>query len=291
MRELRAGGHPFPYPIFPEPGGLLPWATGRRAEPFFWVTRGEDPNAWPVVTAAYGFTDWQEFPGTAGELLIDVVEGRFDGGPFGVDLAARGPWFKLIDDEVPSSTSSATRSMFTSSGLGVNEFAALAEMIGPSPGTTLAVDWGEIEAFMGVPLPSDYRSFIDTYGPGTFGEIKITVPGGPAEFDMYQLLRRAIEAARAPDAIRTAPICPEPDGIIAWGETGDGWTFSWAPLFPEPDRWSIVAYTRDFLVHIGDTSFSQFLRRYAEGSPDVADFIGRNPARVAPLQFTPARSG
>ena len=66
-------------------------------------------------------------------------------------------------------------------------------------------------------------------GPGTFGEIKITAPGAPGEFDLYHLLRRAIDTARSPDTIRTVPLCPEPGGIIAWGDTEDGWTFSWSP--------------------------------------------------------------
>ena len=61
---------------------------------------------------------------------------------------------------------------------------------------------------MGARPPADYRSFIDTYGPGTFGEIAITAPEAPAGFDLYRLLRRAIETARAPDAIRTVPTAP-----------------------------------------------------------------------------------
>ena len=88
------------------------------------------------------------------------------------------------------------------------------------------------------------------------------------------------------------PICPEPGGLIAWGETADGWTFSWVPQFPDPDQWSVVAYSRALLLPLWDTSFSQFLRKYAQGGdPDVADLLGLNPARVAALQFTPTNPG
>ena len=287
MRALRSDGHSFPYPMFPEPGGLLPWATGPRREPFFWVTQAEDPNAWPVVTADYGFTEWREFSGPACQFLIEVVEGRFDGSIFGVDLAARGPWFQPIDDEELAPSSSAGRPSMSHTGRAANELSALVEVVGPAPGTAHPVDWAEVQEFMGVSLPEDYRSFIDMYGPGTFGEITITVPGGPAELDMYQLLARAIAAARAPDAIRSVPICPEPDGIIAWGETADGWTFSWAPTDPDPDRWGVVASSRELVAHLPDRSFSQFLGLYADGDREIADVLGRNTPLLAPPRFTP----
>jgi hypothetical protein len=83
------------------------------------------------------------------------------------------------------------------------------------------------------------------------------------------------------------PICPEPDGIIAWGETADGWTFSWAPTDPDPDRWGVVAYSRELVAHLPDQSFTQFLRLYAEGDREIADILGRNTPLVAPPRFTP----
>jgi hypothetical protein len=284
MRQFQAGGGAIPYPIFPEPGGLLPWATGPRAEPFFWLTQGEDPDAWPVVAASFDLTGWQAFPGTTCEVLLDVVQGRLDASIFGVDLAAGAPSFTTIDDQAPSGTPPPALS---GSGRTANEFAALAELIGPAAGTPRPVDWAHVEEFMGVRLPADYRSFVDTYGPGTFGEIAVTAPGAPAGLDLYALLRRAIETARAPDTIRTVPICPEPGGLIAWGETTDGWTFSWSPGHPDPDRWSVVLYSREFLAHLADLSFSQFLLRYAQGAPEILDVLGRAAPPVTPVRFTP----
>jgi hypothetical protein len=204
MRGYRAvGDGTYPYPIFPEPGGLLPWAHGRRREPLFWLTLADDPNAWPVVVSDYDFLQWRTFAGTASECLVDVVEGRFDGRLFGVDFAAHGPRFEPTVEDGLDSSAGSERSFWSSRGQAANEFAALAEVVGPAPGTAHPVVWPKIHDFMGVQLPSDYRSFIDTYGPGTFGDIKITVPGGPDGFDLYPLLVRAIEAGRAP--MRSAP--------------------------------------------------------------------------------------
>ncbi|GIF67475.1 hypothetical protein Ais01nite_55100 [Asanoa ishikariensis] len=38
----------FPYPLHPEPGGLLPWAGTGNGVQLCWLTEG-DPDAWPVV--------------------------------------------------------------------------------------------------------------------------------------------------------------------------------------------------------------------------------------------------
>jgi len=38
----------FPYPLFPEPGGLLEWATTGNGDSLCWTVSG-DPDHWPVV--------------------------------------------------------------------------------------------------------------------------------------------------------------------------------------------------------------------------------------------------
>ena len=38
----------FPYPLYPEPGGLLPWASSSGGEWLCWLT-GAEPDHWPVV--------------------------------------------------------------------------------------------------------------------------------------------------------------------------------------------------------------------------------------------------
>jgi hypothetical protein len=37
-----------PYPIFPAPGGILPWGCSDDADEFFWRTTGE-PDQWSIV--------------------------------------------------------------------------------------------------------------------------------------------------------------------------------------------------------------------------------------------------
>jgi hypothetical protein len=43
------------FPIFPQPGGLLPWGWSWNDDTFHWITNYGDPNSWPVfVEGRYG---------------------------------------------------------------------------------------------------------------------------------------------------------------------------------------------------------------------------------------------
>ncbi|MFJ5123442.1 hypothetical protein [Kitasatospora sp. NPDC088548] len=39
----------FPYPMFPDPGGLLEWGCNYNGDRCFWLTGDPDPDRWPVV--------------------------------------------------------------------------------------------------------------------------------------------------------------------------------------------------------------------------------------------------
>jgi hypothetical protein len=45
-----------PFPLYPEPDGLFPWAKTRGNEYLFWLTAGP-PDMWPVVVSALGFDE------------------------------------------------------------------------------------------------------------------------------------------------------------------------------------------------------------------------------------------
>lgn len=47
VRESR-GRDLFPYPIYPEPGGLLLWGETENGDALFWLAEG-DPDAWPTI--------------------------------------------------------------------------------------------------------------------------------------------------------------------------------------------------------------------------------------------------
>jgi hypothetical protein len=133
MRQWRAGGYgTFPYPIYPEPAGLLPWGSAIRGALFFWLTGPGDPGDWPVITASAEWDYWDRFDGTVCEFLVAVATGRCDargfadgpitqvtdaGGAYqiegqAVDLITREPVFKPIAERQPAQQSSGARPDF-----------------------------------------------------------------------------------------------------------------------------------------------------------------------------------
>jgi hypothetical protein len=64
-----------PWPAFPEPGGLLPWARTSNREELYWVTKGE-PDEWIVVAADLPETTVHAI--TTTEFVLGWVEGALE---------------------------------------------------------------------------------------------------------------------------------------------------------------------------------------------------------------------
>ena len=279
----------FPYPIFPEPGGLLPWGVSHRAGLFFWLTEGDDPGNWPVVIAEPEFEHWTRYDGPVCAFLEDIVSGRFDGAPYDIDLA-RDPWFQPIAVDPPPSpvASGAGEFWLNHRSIGEqphDETAALAELV-PSTGTGRSVDWSALQQATGLALPSDYRTFMEDYGPGTLCDITIVDPVELPGLIERSYLKAVGNPKRIPEV--DAPVYPEPGGMIPWGETPDGWTCCWAPLGPDPESWGTVLADPDLLgyqLHAG-YSFSSLLLKYASAE-GVGFALGRTTPWQGPAVFRP----
>ncbi|WP_395297011.1 hypothetical protein ACF9IK_28910 [Kitasatospora hibisci] len=66
-----------PYPVHPEPGGLLSWGSNLNADQFFWLTEGKDPDAWPVVAFYRSLEEWDRFDGGFAAFLLAVLDGTY----------------------------------------------------------------------------------------------------------------------------------------------------------------------------------------------------------------------
>ncbi|WP_328605747.1 hypothetical protein OG943_38015 [Amycolatopsis sp. NBC_00345] len=64
-----------PYPLFPEPGGLLPWGSDYDGADYFWRTAGR-PGEWTI--AVFESAEWWEFPGGFGAFWTELAAGRID---------------------------------------------------------------------------------------------------------------------------------------------------------------------------------------------------------------------
>jgi hypothetical protein len=308
MREFRETGEGlFPYPLFPEPDGVLPWGAIRSPGVAFWLTGPGDPDSWPVVVANEECDYWDRFDGTACEFLIAVTEARYDASRFTegsavIDLATR-PVFELetASPAVARVAAPGVRADFWPRRLKkvswervpVNELAAVRELAGSPPPGVERVDWAAVHERLGFALPTDYRAFIDIYGPGTFGDIRIAAPGAPGEMDLFALLERKYNQVR--DLPRTEldpPYYPEPGGTVCCGETTGGYTIGWAPVRPDPDQWTVVAIAPSKLSLRANLSFTTTLRQHAEQKPGIEGGLlpPRDPS-AGPVTFTPYTSG
>lgn len=284
----------FPLPIFPEPGGLLPWGRSIRSDLFFWVTSSEDPAEWPVVVADQEFAWWVPYEGGVCDLLMEIVNGRFDTRPFGVDPHVGPPSFETIESLAPSLAMPSKTNYWVERSRGGgnpdNRIAELVGMLSATRGEAYPVDWTPTENQLGFGLPSDYKAFIEAYGPGQFRDITIAGPHGSGD-DLRAVIDRTLVRAsanprRRPE--RHPPIHPERDGMISWGVTPDGWSCCWAPSGTDPDQWGTVLLTPGGIncQYSPDLSFSAFLTRYA-GPNNVGLFVGRKADPPERVEFTP----
>ena len=326
LRAWRAEGHgEFPYPLYPEPGGLLPWGAVRAGGYGFWLTDPSDaPEGWPVVTASQQCDHWARFDGTLCEFLIEVAAGRYDAsrfteGPVRVMIEQIGPPSRIAQpivlaerpvfepDSVPVPDSHGPRPSGTQldfwqvrlrrlgSRLAVNEMATLRELIGPPPAPARRVEWRAVHERLGFTLPADYREFVDAYGPGTLGEIRITAPGAGGMWDLFALLDRkysqVCDLSRNPGT--DPPFYPEPGGTVCWGEAAEGWNCAWAPVGPDPQSWYAVAIPptlRGFRTRAG-ISFSSMLAEHAAQGPGARQGLVPLPEPdMGPVTFTPHQS-
>jgi hypothetical protein len=88
LREQFPGD--FPYPFYPEPGGLLEWASTGSGDRLCWLTEGE-PDGWPVVVWNLREGAYRYDVGA-----VDLLH-AFLGGQLEIDLlgpTSEVPWFE-----------------------------------------------------------------------------------------------------------------------------------------------------------------------------------------------------
>lgn len=79
LRAQRDAGMPGCYPIYPEPGGVLPWGGSGNGDLYCWKTEPpDDPDRWPVVVHGRDSGEWVEHPGPLTGYLVDLLEQRIE---------------------------------------------------------------------------------------------------------------------------------------------------------------------------------------------------------------------
>jgi hypothetical protein len=76
-----------PFPLYPEPGGLLPWAKTEQNEILYWLTDG-DPETWRTIFASGDPLKYQQFDLGCSTFLFQWLQRTAENSPTGPFLPA-----------------------------------------------------------------------------------------------------------------------------------------------------------------------------------------------------------
>lgn len=94
-RTGRAEGVSIPYPIYPEPGGLVAWGKSDNGDVLFWLTEpADDPDSWQIVASQSRGPVWFRHPGPVSQFLVDLLTGAIQVPFMGEDQIGGEPRFE-----------------------------------------------------------------------------------------------------------------------------------------------------------------------------------------------------
>lgn len=171
------------------------------------------------------------------------------------------------------------------------------------PPQVVPVDWPEVEAWLGIELPTAYKQLADTYGPLDFGEyIWIHTPCAQgSRFDYGAWLGKThrearIELRALPEGERPA-VHPEPGGLLAWATTRGTDDLFWdTSSSSDPNEWTVVVHHAPGVPgngletwHRYDLTFTEYLRRTVREKWEMPSppgpLIGPLPGTIARTAF------
>lgn len=117
------------------------------------------------------------------------------------------------------------------------------EELAPPPSRDFTYDWGSVEAELNTALPSDYKSLLQSYGPGTLGGfISLYIPHDNNQaIDLFSRTHAAQDALRCltRDLEELTFGIRSVDELMPWGVTDNGDWCYWI-LHGDPDRWVVA---------------------------------------------------
>jgi hypothetical protein len=83
-----------PYPLYPDPGGMLPWGGTIDGDLLFWNTTRPDPDTWTVVACDRWPEYWMEFLGSVTGFLVAYLTGELAPPFLAVDMGEHATTFQ-----------------------------------------------------------------------------------------------------------------------------------------------------------------------------------------------------
>jgi hypothetical protein len=170
----------------------------------------------------------------------------------------------------------------------------------PAPKSPKGLDrsWRSVEKELGLPLPSDYKRFIDTYGTGLicgkgmdFGYLGVwnyrdRSEASPLSQSISSVIRE-YEDARSKGYDSPCLFYPDSGGLLPFANTASGDYFNWTTS-RSPDQWDVVFYhfDRAEMVSLKGHSFIQvFVDLLTHKSSLMPDKIDPN-CLAPPFRYT-----
>ncbi|MFF7211745.1 SMI1/KNR4 family protein [Streptomyces sp. NPDC008238] len=146
----------------------------------------------------------------------------------------------------------------------------LVRLVPPPPAPVDATgDWHQVEAALGLALPSDFKALIEHYGLGQFVDfITPLTPFGTRDL-LVRSARRLLDGERAfrdqhPDE-SPYRYYPEPGGLLEWAGTDNGDRLCWVTE-GQPDDWTVVVWNpRGWHYDAHGVGAVEFLVRWLSG--------------------------
>jgi hypothetical protein len=84
--KMHSGNKHCPYPLYFEPGGLLPWGRTRKYTTLYWLADSDNPDMWPIVVGGdseahkgevyMNYDIWEEYPPYLADFLASLLTGK-----------------------------------------------------------------------------------------------------------------------------------------------------------------------------------------------------------------------
>ncbi|MFG2959326.1 hypothetical protein ACGF5O_37090 [Streptomyces sp. NPDC048291] len=121
----------------------------------------------------------------------------------------------------------------------------LAQVLTPPTTGFGSLAWDTVEASWGTAFPSDYRDFIEVYGPGGIDDvISVATPesrtGEPGVLTVRKMTPARARTCRTFNGERQFSAWPAPGALLGWGVTPIGFDLFWRVTGADPDDWPVV---------------------------------------------------
>jgi hypothetical protein len=124
---------------------------------------------------------------------------------------------------------------------------ALLRIVPADHGADEQLDWSTVEGTLGAKLPSDYKSFMATYGGGDIGELVVLLPL-PVDYPQWDpgSISEHSETLRGiwDDEGGVPGVSLGADAVLAWGTGCNANEMGWLMAGADPDHWPVVVWRR-----------------------------------------------